>query len=132
MILIVPCVLFRPLRSPCAHCTPNAYARHLRIRHLSFPAISFAGVGNNCANGELKISVHVFKEEDFVEDAPTPPATVTQAPSTADSGNDAAVPAVAVAWSTGIGEGGRMETITQDDFVRATIESHCTLHCQAQ
>merc|ERR1719272_642080 len=81
----------------------------------------FDSVGNNCADGELKISVHVFAEEDFVEEAPTPPATVTQASGTTNGdggagggggGDDAPAPAVTVPWSTGVGVGGRTETIT--------------------
>ena len=72
----------------------------------------------NCKVGLLKIEVHVFKAEDFVELAPTPANTVTEAPATPDT-------AIKVAWAPKVGAAyPTYLTVTEDDAVRFQWESN--------
>jgi hypothetical protein len=67
----------------------------------------------------LKIAVLVFKAEDFVEEAPTPPATVTKQTGTADTSNQE--PSLVVDWKPTVGSVNgvdHVETVTQDGLLR--------------
>ena len=70
----------------------------------------------------------MFKAEDFVEEAPTPPATVTKQTGTADTSNQE--PSLVVDWKPTVGSVNgvdHVETVTQDGLLRFEWPGEITL-----